>query len=42
MDIETNQSISSPEVQLTRTQTIMHGASYCDFRYRMTSGDSDQ
>jgi hypothetical protein len=25
-----------PEVQLTRTQTIMQGASHCDFRYRRT------
>jgi hypothetical protein len=23
-----------PDVQLTRTQTIMQGASHCDFRYR--------
>ena len=23
------------EVQLTRTQTIMQGASHCDFRYRL-------
>jgi len=30
--------IGSPEVELTRTQTIMKGASYCDFRYRMKSG----
>ena len=31
--------IAGPEVELTRTQTIMKGASYCDFRYRMKSGD---
>ncbi len=24
----------NPEIQLTRTQTIMEGAPYCDFRYR--------
>ena len=24
----------SPEVELTRTQTIMQGASHCDFRFR--------
>ena len=24
-----------PNVTLVRTQTIMEGASYCDFRYRM-------
>jgi L-2-amino-thiazoline-4-carboxylic acid hydrolase len=27
--------VGSPEVTLTRTQTIMKGASSCDFRYRM-------
>jgi hypothetical protein len=26
--------VGSPEVELTRTQTIMKGAQYCDFRYR--------
>ena len=25
----------NPEIDLTRTQTIMKGASHCDFRYRM-------
>jgi hypothetical protein len=25
----------NPDVQLTRTQTIMQGASHCDFRYRL-------
>lgn len=25
----------SPDLELTRTQTIMQGASYCDFRWRM-------
>jgi hypothetical protein len=24
----------NPDISLTRTQTIMHGASHCDFRYR--------
>lgn len=24
-----------PDIQLTRTQTIMQGASHCDFRYRL-------
>jgi len=23
-----------PDIKLTRTQTIMHGASHCDFRYK--------
>ena len=26
-----------PRIELTRTQTIMSGASHCDFRYRMTT-----
>jgi hypothetical protein len=26
----------NPEVELTRTQTIMQGASHCDFRYRIS------
>lgn len=26
--------VGRPEVELTRTQTIMKGARYCDFRYR--------
>ena len=30
--------VGSPEVELTRTQTIMKGAGHCDFRYRMKSG----
>lgn len=29
--------VGSPEVTLTRTQTIMKGANYCDFRYRLKS-----
>jgi len=28
-------------VQLTRTQTIMQGASHCDFRYRLKAGEVD-
>lgn len=27
----------NPEMELTRSQTIMQGASHCDFRYRMKS-----
>lgn len=31
----------NPDMELTRTQTIMKGASHCDFRYRMKSdGDA--
>jgi hypothetical protein len=30
--------IGSPDVELQRTQTIMQGAKYCDFRYRMKAG----
>ncbi|HSC72405.1 MAG TPA: L-2-amino-thiazoline-4-carboxylic acid hydrolase, partial [Candidatus Methylomirabilis sp.] len=25
----------NPDLQLTRTQTIMEGAPFCDFRYRL-------
>lgn len=28
----------NPEIELTRTQTIMKGASHCDFRYKMLRG----
>ncbi len=28
-------AVGGPEVEFTRTQTIMKGAKYCDFRYRM-------
>jgi hypothetical protein len=27
-----------PDIELTRTQTIMQGASHCDFRYRRVKG----
>lgn len=29
--------IGAPEVEFTRTQTIMQGADYCDFHYRIKS-----
>jgi hypothetical protein len=32
--------LAGPEVELKRTQTIMKGASYCDFRYKMKTGQS--
>ncbi|MGQ0641151.1 MAG: L-2-amino-thiazoline-4-carboxylic acid hydrolase [Gemmatimonadaceae bacterium] len=33
----------NPEAELTRTQTIMQGASHCDFRYRLRRrGDDEQ
>lgn len=28
----------NPDIEMTRTQTIMKGASHCDFRYRMKGG----
>lgn len=31
----------NPAMELTRTQTIMRGASHCDFRYRMKSEAQD-
>jgi hypothetical protein len=30
-----------PDVQLTRTQTIMQGASHCDFRYVLKQSEND-
>lgn len=30
----------NPSVQLTRTQTLMGGASHCDFRYRLQRGNA--
>ncbi len=30
-----------PRLKLTRTQTIMQGASHCDFSYRMEDGEND-
>jgi len=30
--------VGAPAVELTRTQTIMKGAPYCDFRYRFKRG----
>ena len=30
-----------PDVQLTRTQTIMQGASHCDFRYVLKQSEED-
>ena len=34
MDVDI-EAVGSPEVSMTRTQTIMKGASHCDFRYRL-------
>lgn len=31
----------NPDVKLTRTQTIMQGAPYCDFRYRLAKQDAE-
>ena len=30
-----------PRIELTRTQTIMGGASHCDFRYRARTGEAE-
>ncbi len=32
----------NPRATLCRTQTIMDGAPFCDFRYRFPSGDNDK
>jgi hypothetical protein len=39
VDIE---AVGSPEVKMTRTQTIMKGAKYCDFRFRMKVGSGSE
>lgn len=31
----------NPKIKLDRTQTIMQGASHCDFRYRWDDGETD-
>ncbi len=31
----------NPDVTLTRTRTIMEGASHCDFRFRAATGGAD-
>ena len=37
VDIE---AVGGSEVKMTRTQTIMKGAKYCDFRYQLKTGGS--
>ena len=37
-DFHVTEQIGGTEVKLERTQTIMKGASYCDFRYTMKQG----
>ena len=32
----------NPSIELTRTQTIMEGAPFCDFRFRLAVGDTTQ
>lgn len=34
-DLHVTEVIGNPDVKLERTQTIMKGAKYCDFRWRM-------
>ena len=38
MDAHMAEVVGGPEVEMTRTQTIMKGAKYCDFRYRLKTG----
>jgi predicted ArsR family transcriptional regulator len=35
-------AVGNPEVELTRAQTIMKGASHCDFRYRLKKAAEPQ
>ncbi len=37
-DFHVIDEVGSPDVNLERTQTIMKGAKYCDFRWRMKRG----
>ena len=37
MDVDI-EAVGGPEVTMTRTQTIMKGANYCDFRFKMKTG----
>jgi len=37
MDVDI-EAVGGPEVTMTRTQTIMKGAQYCDFRFKMKTG----
>ncbi len=32
----------SPDIQLTRTQTLMNGASFCDFRFRRLANEESE
>jgi hypothetical protein len=38
-DVHVTELIGSPDVKLERTQTIMKGAQYCDFRWSMKQGE---
>jgi hypothetical protein len=35
-------AVGNPEVELQRTQTIMEGASHCDFRYKLKRAEESQ
>jgi predicted ArsR family transcriptional regulator len=35
-------AVGNPEVELRRTQTIMEGASHCDFRYKLKKAEGAQ
>jgi len=41
MDVDMK-AVGGPEVKMTRTQTIMKGAKYCDFRFRMKTGGGSE
>jgi hypothetical protein len=40
-DLHVTDVVGQPEVKLERTQTIMKGAKYCDFRWSMKRGEAD-
>jgi hypothetical protein len=37
-DFHVTEVLGNPDVKLERTQTIMNGAKYCDFRWQMNPG----
>ncbi len=41
MDVDI-EAVGGPGVRMTRTQTIMKGANYCDFRFRMKMGSGSE
>ena len=41
-DFQVVEEVASPEVELTRTQTLMQGGCCCDYRYRIKSNSTPE